>query len=52
VVGLNGSGKSTFLQLLLKKLTPIAGEVDHGTKLEIAYFDQLKAQGKRGLVSC
>ena len=44
VVGLNGSGKSTFLKLLLKKLTPMTGEVNHGTKLEIAYFDQLKAQ--------
>ncbi|NDH17637.1 MAG: ATP-binding cassette domain-containing protein, partial [Opitutae bacterium] len=44
VVGLNGSGKSTFLQLLLKRLEPQKGEVDHGTKLEIAYFDQLKEQ--------
>ena len=43
VVGLNGSGKSTLLQLLLKKLEPSSGTVDHGTKLEVAYFDQLKA---------
>ena len=44
VVGLNGSGKSTLLQLMLKKLEPDVGTVDHGTKLEVAYFDQLKAQ--------
>jgi len=44
VVGLNGSGKSTLLQLLLKQLEPQSGSVDHGTKLEIAYFDQLKNQ--------
>lgn len=44
VVGLNGSGKSTLLQLLLKQLEPQSGRVEHGTKLEIAYFDQLKGQ--------
>ena len=44
VVGLNGSGKSTLLQLLLKQLKPQSGSVEHGTKLEIAYFDQLKNQ--------
>lgn len=46
VVGLNGSGKSTFLQLLLKRLEPQRGEVEHGTKLEISFFDQLKSQIK------
>jgi len=49
VVGLNGSGKSTLLQLLLKKLDPNAGTVEHGTKLEVAYFDQLKAQVREDL---
>jgi ATP-binding cassette subfamily F protein uup len=49
VVGLNGSGKSTLLQLLLKKLEPSSGSVDHGTKLEVAYFDQLKAQIREDL---
>ena len=43
VVGLNGSGKSTLLQLMLKKLEPIGGTIEHGTKLEVAYFDQHKA---------
>ena len=49
VVGLNGSGKSTLLQLLVKKLEPSSGSVDHGTKLEVAYFDQLKAQIREDL---
>ena len=49
VVGLNGSGKSTLLQLLLQKLEPNSGTVDHGTKLEVAYFDQLKAQIREDL---
>ena len=49
VVGLNGSGKSTLLQLLLKQLQPDSGTVDHGTRLEVAYFDQLKAQVREDL---
>lgn len=44
VIGPNGSGKTTLLKLLLKQLEPNAGTVRHGTKLEIAYFDQLRAQ--------
>ena len=44
LIGGNGSGKSTFLKLLLKKLEPTGGSVSQGTKLEIAYFDQLREQ--------
>jgi ATP-binding cassette subfamily F protein uup len=44
IVGLNGSGKTTLLNLLLKKLPPATGSVTHGTKLEVAYFDQHRAQ--------
>ncbi|MGJ8638444.1 MAG: ATP-binding cassette domain-containing protein [Opitutaceae bacterium] len=44
IVGLNGSGKTTLLNLLLKKLEPQIGSVEHGTKLEVAYFDQHRAQ--------
>jgi ATP-binding cassette subfamily F protein uup len=44
VIGPNGSGKTTLLQLLLKNLEPENGTVRHGTKLEIAYFDQLRYQ--------
>jgi ATP-binding cassette subfamily F protein uup len=40
IIGPNGCGKSTLIQLLLGKLQPDAGEVKIGTKLEIAYFDQ------------
>ncbi|MBN2489290.1 MAG: ATP-binding cassette domain-containing protein [Planctomycetes bacterium] len=44
IVGPNGSGKTTLLRLLLGELEPDAGTVRHGTRLEIAYFDQLHAQ--------
>jgi ATP-binding cassette subfamily F protein uup len=44
VIGPNGSGKTTLLKLLLGLLEPTEGTVKLGTKLEIAYFDQLHAQ--------
>lgn len=44
VIGPNGSGKTTLLKLLLDLLKPTEGTVKLGTKLEIAYFDQLHAQ--------
>lgn len=44
IVGPNGSGKTTLLRLLLGELTPQRGTVEHGTNLEIAYFDQLRSQ--------
>lgn len=40
IIGPNGVGKSTLIQLLLGQLTPDAGSVKLGTKLDIAYFDQ------------
>ena len=43
-IGPNGAGKSTLLQLLLGKLTPQQGIIQHGTNLQIAYFDQLREQ--------
>lgn len=44
LVGANGAGKTTLLRLLLGELPPTAGYLKHGTKLEVAYFDQLRAQ--------
>jgi ATP-binding cassette subfamily F protein uup len=44
LIGPNGAGKTTLLRLLLGELAPDAGRVRLGTKLEIAYFDQLREQ--------
>ena len=44
IVGPNGAGKSTLLKILLDKLEPQQGTVKQGTKLEVAYFDQHRAQ--------
>jgi len=44
LIGPNGVGKSTLIGLLLKQLQPQGGTVRHGTKLSIAYFDQLRSQ--------
>jgi ATP-binding cassette subfamily F protein uup len=44
IVGPNGAGKTTLLRLMLGQLAPQSGTVEHGTKLEIVYFDQLRAQ--------
>jgi len=44
IVGPNGAGKSTLLKLLLGELTPDKGKVRMGTKLQVAYFDQQRAQ--------
>ena len=44
LIGPNGVGKSTLIGLLLQQLQPEGGTVRQGTKLSIAYFDQLRAQ--------
>lgn len=44
LVGHNGVGKSTLISLILGKRVPDSGTVKLGTNLQIAYFDQLRAQ--------
>lgn len=44
VVGENGSGKSTFLSILEKKLQPDSGTVEWAQDLKIAIFDQNRSR--------
>ncbi|MDP2157969.1 MAG: ATP-binding cassette domain-containing protein, partial [Nitrospirota bacterium] len=44
IIGPNGSGKTTLLKILLGSLDPLGGSVRSGTNLQIAYFDQHRAQ--------
>ena len=44
LIGANGAGKSTLIRLILGDLEPDEGTIKRGTNLQIAYFDQLRAQ--------
>ena len=44
LVGPNGCGKTTLLKLMLGQLKADHGRVHVGTKLEVAYFDQHRAE--------
>ncbi|MCG8382118.1 MAG: ATP-binding cassette domain-containing protein [Gammaproteobacteria bacterium] len=44
IIGPNGVGKTTLINLLTERLQPTGGQVELGTKLTLAYFDQLRNQ--------
>jgi ATP-binding cassette subfamily F protein uup len=44
LIGPNGAGKTTLLKIILGEETADAGKVRLGTKLNVAYFDQMRAQ--------
>ncbi len=44
LIGNNGVGKSTLLNIMLGVIEPQHGTVKHGTNLEIGYFDQMRRE--------
>ncbi|MCX2860426.1 ATP-binding cassette domain-containing protein [Paucibacter sp. PLA-PC-4] len=42
LVGANGAGKTTLLKMILGELAPDSGEVRQGSRLTVAYFDQMR----------
>lgn len=44
LVGANGAGKTTLLKLFLGELHADSGQIRHGTRQQVAYFDQMRAQ--------
>ncbi len=49
ILGKNGAGKTTLLNLLTGKLQPTEGKVTLGTNVQLAFFDQLRAEMKPDL---
>ena len=50
LLGPNGAGKSTLLKLILGELQPDSGMIQQGTKLSVAYFDQMREQLDENMV--
>jgi ATP-binding cassette subfamily F protein uup len=44
LIGPNGAGKTTLIKLILGEIEPDAGRIKHGTRQEVAYFDQFRNQ--------
>lgn len=44
LIGVNGAGKTTLLRLILGEEQPDAGTVKQGSKMQVAYFDQMREQ--------
>jgi ATP-binding cassette subfamily F protein uup len=44
LIGPNGAGKTTLLRLILGELEADEGSVRQGTRVQVAYFDQFRAQ--------